>query len=561
MDHLFIDPYNWSTIEPLYLDLEKCDLELTQVEAWLQRWSKIEMVLHEASAQAYRMTTEDITNSEALKNYRHLMNEITPRAKSAAYVLKQRLLSIHDLQMNANMQELLRRFRCEIQLFHEENINLQSIINITAQEYMALTGSMTIIHEGLVITIPEAESLLEDGDRYVREKVWRFVTHRRMEDKQNIDSLFLKLFHLRRALASNKDLPDYRAYRWMEMNRLDYNPDDCFQLHNSIELEIVPLWLKMIQKRKNQLGLSVLRPWDMRAYPQNLSPLRPFTSVDRLQECIGYIFTELDPELSGLFKYICNGPLDLMARPGKAPGAYCYFLPISRHPYIFMNAVGTNQDIMTFLHETGHAFHALLSYHNHSLYWFTIDLPIEFAEVASQGLELLILPYLTSQQGGFYDEEEINQATFDELEGLIKSILWSTISDIFQHWLYVEASDNIGIDEINTKWAELINRFMPGIDWAGLEEVQRSDWHVVSHLFLLPFYMIEYAIAGVGALQLWEKAQHDLPATLEDYRTALSLGSSKSLPDLYASAGIRLAFDQLTIGKLARLITQHLRLE
>ena len=185
--------------------------------------------------------------------------------------------------------------------------------------------------------------------------------------------------------------------------------------------------------------------------------------------------------------------MDLDTRAGKALGGYCSTLPLRRQPFIFMNGVGTHDDVQTMLHEAGHAFHVFET--AELPYFWQLNPPMEFAEVASMSMELLASPYLTTKDGGFYTESEAARARIEYLETLVLFLPYMAVVDAFQHWVYThpeQASDPANCD---ITWDNLWDRFLPQIDYSALEEERVSGWHRKPHIFQVPFYYIEYGMA------------------------------------------------------------------
>ncbi len=552
-----INPYDWSTIEPHFNAL--CDAELApqDVPAWLSRWSDLEKIIAEAIAVASRAKSEDTTDEVAERSFRYLIEEIQPKAQVAAQALKLKLLAVPGFEPGPEHAELLRRFRNEADLFREANVPLQAELTVLVSEYDKIVGVMSVVIDGVELTLQQAEQRLLDPDRAVRETAWRAVHSRWLEDRAALDELFLKQLSLRRQLARNADLPDYRAFVWREYGRFDYSPDDCLTFHDAIEAEIIPLASRLLEMRREQLGIARLRPWDLGVDPASRPALQPFTDVAELEAGAARIFEQVDPELGVQFARLRDGFLDLGSRKGKAPSGYCSFFPVTGMPYIFLNAVGTHSDVQFLLHEGGHAFHALASSEHHDLIW-NHWAPMEFTEVGSMAMELLAAPYFEAERGGFYTTEEAARARREHLEGIVQFLPYMAVVDAFQHWIYAEAPLDVTAADLDAKWDELWKRFRPGVDWSGLEAERMTGWHRKVHIFTAPFYYIEYGLAQLGALQIWRNALENQAAALRAYRRALALGNTRPLPELFQAAGARLAFDRGTVGELAALIAAHL---
>lgn len=556
-----IDPASWEEIEPHYSQLLAEPISAETAEAWLTRWSDLEALIIEAQAVAFRAKTENTANAEAEQRYQHLMTVIQPKIEATNQKLKQKLLSVERLDAQPEYQELLRHLRSEATLFREANLPLQAEEQARSSSYYTITGAMTVALDGQELTIPEAEQRLLDPDRDRREQAWRAIANRRRRDHATLSALLLELIALRRRIAANAGCLDYRDYSWQRLKRFDYTPQDSQALHAAIEAEIVPLAARMANRRREQLGVDSLRPWDTRVDYAGRPALRPFTNGDELESGVARMLTRIDPELGEQFRRMGNGFLDLGSRKDKAVMGYQTFFPRSGMSYIFMNAVGTQLDVQILLHEVGHAFHALAASANQSLIWYIIDTPIEFKELASQALELLATPYYSREEGGFYSDEDARRALHEQIDIVVSSLRNIVAKDAFQHWIYTEAPREITSAELDTKYCELQQRFFPEEDWSGLEQERGMRWQIGPHVTALPFYMIEYTIALLGALQIWRHALADPQTALRRYRAALALGGSRPLPELYRTAGARMAFDRETVAELAQLIATQLELD
>ncbi len=371
-----------------------------------------------------------------------------------------------------------------------------------------------------------------------------------------LNEQYLALLALRRRIAANAGFDAYRDYSWLERGRYDYTPADAFAFHDAIEAEVVPVARRLYEARREALGLGSLRPWDLDVEVVEQPPLAPFQEAMELEEGCARIFHAIDPVLGEQFEGLRGGLLDLDSRANKAPGGYCRSLPVSQQSFIFMNAVGKHRNVQTLLHEGGHAFHNQHAYHL-PLVWMR-HAPMEMAEVASMGMEMLAQPFLEKAKGGFYGEADARRARVEHLEKIVLFLPYMAVVDAFQHWVYAEAPENVTANDLDATWARLWDRFMGGIDYSGLEAVKETGWHRKRHIFLYPFYYIEYGLAQVGALQLWRNALADPVEALAAYRRSLALGGTQPLPDLFEAAGIRFAFDKETLRGLMELVQAQL---
>ena len=547
--HEFVN-WSWVQIEPYFKDLLDRPLNATNVTRWLADWTRLADLLEETFSRLSVATTVDTTDEEAERRYKNFLDEIYPSAEAMEQKLKEKILA-SGLKPEG-FEVPLRNMRAQADLFREANLPLLSTEIKLSMEYDKISGSQTVAWDGQEITIQQMRPVLQETERARREKAWRLAAERQLADRETLNTLWQDLLELRLKIAENADKPDYRAYKWQQLMRFDYSPEDCRLFHQAIEVAVVPAAERIYEKRRQRLGVETLRPWDLDVDPLGRSPLRPFTSVDELQSTVESIFQHVDPQLGHYFGIMRKeGLLDLDNRKGKAPGGYCTEFNVVRRPFIFMNSVGLHDDVQTLLHEGGHAFHVFET--RNLLYNQQLEVAMEFAEVASMGMELLASPYLVKQQGGFYSQKEAARARIEHLEGAILFWPYMAVVDAFQHWVYenpAQASDPANCD---TQWAQLWERFMCGVDWSGLEQEMTTGWQRKLHIFQAPFYYVEYGLAQLGAMQVWRNALADQTAAVAAYRKALSLGGTVPLPQLFDAAGARFAFDVDTLGAAVEL--------
>ncbi|MEA3336986.1 MAG: M3 family oligoendopeptidase [Chloroflexota bacterium] len=552
-----VNPLDWETVQPYVDQLLAEPLGADSVEPWLKKWSGLVSVIDETEAQIYRDVTENTADEAAEERFKQYIEVILPQTSIANQALKQKLLSVEDYEPTGETAVLMQRFQTEADIFHEDNVPIESKLEMLGNDYNKIVGAMNIEWQGETETLPQAMQHLESRDRQTRKAVWRLIMERYLQDRDRLNELYLEMLPLRRQIAPTAGLSDFRAYRWQKLSRFDYTPEDCFTFHDAIEHEVVPLASELYRELAGQLQIDQVRPWDTQVDPYG-EPLHPFEDVAQLEAGAQRIFDNLDPVLGGYFAVMRDGYLDLESRPNKAPGGYCNEFPVSGKPYIFMNAVGTHQNVSTLLHEGGHAFHVMESQHQ-PLIW-NHNAQMEFCEVASMSMELLTAPYWRKEQGGFYQEADARRAQAQELKQTVFFLPYMAVVDAFQHWVYVDAPESVSSDELDAKWSDLLDRFMPGVDYSGFQAEKETGWHRKGHIFGVPFYYVEYGLAQLGALQVWRNALQDQSKAIADYRAALALGYTRSLPELFQVAGATFAFDRQIVGELMTLIRDQLAL-
>jgi oligoendopeptidase F len=376
-----------------------------------------------------------------------------------------------------------------------------------------------------------------------------------MDQRDALAGLFDKMYELRMQAARNAGFTNFRDYIFPAKFRFDYTPADCERFHDAVEQTVAPAVERVLDYRRQRLGLDRLRPWDLAVDPYREKPLYPFANATELVRKAKRVFDRVDPTLGREFQtMIDEGLLDLESRKGKAPGGYCETLHFHGRPFIFMNAVGLVDDVMTLLHEAGHAFHAFAS-HPLPLIWQRHP-GSEAAELASMSMEFLASSHLT-EPVGYFSSSEARSAWLEHLEDVLLSLVHIAAVDAFQTWIYTsnEGGDAAARDRA---WLRIRSRFERGVDWSGLERERTARWYRQLHIFMYPFYYIEYGIAQLGALQVWRNSLRDPATAVAQYRQALALGAVRSLPEIYQTAGARLTFDAASIGELVALLEEHI---
>jgi oligoendopeptidase F len=534
-------------VEPLTSD---------NLHSWMSRWSQLDCLVYEVYTRLYVATTVDTTDKQATSRFESYLENVYPAALTANQQLREKLLA-SGLEPE-NFFVPLRNFHAQTALYREANLPLLAELARLKQEYDRIVGAQTVIWDGEEKTLTQLSAVYFETDRVRREQAYRLAAERKLADRQALNDLWVKMLEIRIQLAANADLPGYTEYRWQELLRFDYTPEDCSRFRQAILDVIVPAAGRRYASRRARLGIETLRPWDLSVDPLNRPALRPYQTAAELLNKTSTIFHQVDPQLGAYFDTMqTEGLLDLENRKGKAPGAYCIDFPVAERPFIFMNGVGLHDDVQTLLHESGHAFHVFEI--THLPYKPQTDVPMEFAEVASMAMELLSAPYLTKTRGGFYSEPEVAQARVEHLSSALLFWPYMAVVDGFQHWVYTQPDQAKIPANCDTKWSELWDRFMPGIDYSGMEDHKATGWQRKLHIFEEPYYYVEYGLAQLGAVQVWHNSQQDLPGAVKNYRRALALGGTVPLPELYRTAGARFAFDADILHSAVNLIESTIK--
>ena len=495
-------------------------------------------------------------HQEYAEAYQYFVQQIQPHMAPYTDKLNRKIIDnsfLSELENETGYDIMIREMRKDIEIFRDENIPLFTEIQTEAQKYGQINGAMTVTVDGKEMTLQQAAVILQSTDREKRESVYHKIAERRLIDKDVLNELYNKLMGLRTQVAKNSGFPNFRDYMFKSMGRFDYTPQDCFDFHDSVLSEVVPLLDELAADRKSKLKLEALRPWDKAVDPLNREALKPFDGGKDLTEKTINCFSRLDPFLGQCLEIMKEmGHLDLESRKGKAPGGYNYPLSEIGVPFIFMNATSTLRDMVTILHEGGHAVHSFLT-RNLELTDFK-HTPSEVAELASMSMELISMDHWDV----FFDtEEDLKRAKIEHLEQIIETLPWVATVDKFQHWIYENPEHSVSDRE--KKWNEIFNAFSDTLtDWSGLSVNKDNLWHKQLHLYEVPFYYIEYGMAQLGAVAVWKNYKEDAKKGLEGYMNALKLGYTKSIPKVYEAANIKFDFSQGYIKELISFVKDNL---
>ena len=551
--------WNWGQIEPHAKELLRRKLTPSSVDGWLADWSALARLIAESFNRLYIRTTTHTNDKVGQARFRKYTEEVMPTAREFEQRMKERL--IKSGLRPRGMAVPLRRMRSDAVIYRPENLALRTKCEMLEAEYNELAGARSFEWDGENLNQAQVFGKLGDLDRGVRERAWRALAGCLESQRTENDRIWAQFLDLRQRMARNAGFKDYRSFHWRELARFDYTPQDCRIFHDGIARIVVPAVQRLAEKRKRGLALDTLRVWDdfwhLRPDSHGRPPLQPFRSAADLMTTAESVFSHVDPELAAYYRIMREeGLLDLEARSHKAQGGgYMAELPASKRAFIFTSAVGLHLDVVTHLHESGHAFHVFESAGWPCHYQSMQDyVPVDFVELGSIAMEFLGSPFLGQERGGTYTESQFAQARLEHLETTL--VWWPYIAtvDAFQHWVYENldaARDTRQCDEV---WASLCLAFMPHLDWTGIEDTLRVCWRLQDHIMTAPFYYIEYGLAQLGAVGVWANALKDPAGAVKAYRKALSLGNTASLPDLYKAAGVKFAFGAEELSRAVEII-------
>lgn len=548
---------NWDDLKPFFDKLSSQKIQSNQdLEDLILHYSEVISMFSEQYARAYINMTCHTDKQDFVRTYETFSSEISPKVEVASNELQKKISNsdfFADLPA-ARYTQLKQSLKRDLEMFHAENVPLDAELSKLVSEYEQLAGSIVVTVDNEEITLPKAGVFLESNNRNERQKYWSAIQQARYSRKAEHDELLNKMIQLRHKVSQNAGYSNFRDYQHDHMHRFDYTVSDVLKFHDAIEKHVTPLVKNITKNHMQKLGLTTVdyRPWDSTGKPITEKPLKPFQTVNDLLNHTIDIFTEIKPEFGANLKTMrSNSMFDLESRKAKAPGGYNYGLQVTGMPFIFMNAAGTHRDVVTLMHEGGHAMHTFLT-NSEPLIQYR-NTPSEMAETASMSMELLS----SSHWNRFYSDDDLKRARREHLEGTIDVFPWVATVDCFQHWLYTNPEHSAS--ERDLAFEKIFDRFGTGlVNWSGFENIKRNLWQKQLHIFSVPFYYIEYAIAQIGALQIYRNYRKDPKQGIHDYVTGLSLGSSRPLPEVWRAMNIKFDFSEQTIRDLMLFVGEEL---
>lgn len=547
----------WELVLPYFEQLSQTEINsLDDLIAFCQNRSELESYLSENFAWRYIKMSCDNQNEAHQQSYQQFVNEIMPNASVFEDAWNNKVMqSPFAAELpEAGYSIMMRGLKKSIEIFREENIPLFTELQNLQTQYGAATGALMVEIDGEEKTLQQANAYLESNDREKRQEVYEKVSGARLAIQENLDDLFNQLVNKRHQVSLNAGFANYRDFAFASLGRFDYTPADCFEFHAAVAKTVVPMINRQAQKRKAGLSLEQLKPWDKAVDILGREPLKPFETGEELLTKTIEVFDRMDPFLGNCLKEMVKlNRFDLDSRKGKNPGGYNYPLEESGFPFIFMNAAGQVRDMVTLLHEGGHAVHSILT-KDLALNAFR-NFPSEVAELASMSMELITMEHWDAY---FADPKAAKRAKIKHLEDILDTLPWVATIDAFQHWIYENPSHTPA--DRSQAWNRIYGQFSDTItDWNGLEDVKTKLWQKQLHLFEVPFYYIEYAIAQLGALAVWRNYCQNPTQALDQYLQALSLGYTKPIKEIYATAGIEFNFSQAYIQELMDFLAQKIQ--
>ncbi len=547
---------SWNDLKPYFEKLlNQNPTSIQDLEELIKNYSDVLRVHEEQNGRAYISMTCQTDSKEALARYEKFQDEINPQVSLYSNNVEEKIRENpywKDLPAQ-RYHQYQKSVEKKLSLFRKENVPLYAELSKLGTEYSQTAGSLMVTIDGKEMTIPQAQSLLHSENRNQRYTVWKAVQDTRLQVKEKCDGIMNAMVSLRNKVALNAGYSNFRDYQHDCLHRFDYSPQDVLTLHAAIKKQVRPLAEKILAQRAKQLGvLEDFRPWDTEGEAPGTQALTPFSSSEEFLNKTIQVFEKVHPEFGQNLKVMKEEKLfDLETRKGKAPGGYNYPLAVTNKPFIFMNSAGTHRDLVTLMHEGGHAMHSFLTAAEPLIFYQ--NTPMEMAETASMSMELIS----SSHWNIFYNETDCLRARQEHLEDIVLTFPWFAVVDSFQHWLYL--NPNHSVTERDLMFRNLMEEHNPSIiNWKGYEKYLENIWQKQLHIFEVPFYYIEYAIAQLGALQVYRHFLKNPQNAIDKYRLGLSQGSTKSLPEIWKLMNIEFNFSASMLEDLMSFVEEEL---
>ncbi len=415
--------------------------------------------------------------------------------------------------------------------------------NKYASDYQKLVASAQIEFDGKTYTLAGLEDKMNDKDREVRKRAHKAYWGWFAEHEKELGEIYDKLVKIRTRMARKKGYDNYIPLGYLRMMRLDYNKDDVEVYRKNVLKDVVPVCMDLYRKQAARLGYDgdTLPVWDEKVEFESGNPRPKYQDKELVNKALN-MYKELSPETGEFFQAMVDDELmDLNAKPGKAAGGYCTSLADYKRPFIFANGNGTSHDVETLTHEAGHAFQ----------YWSSKDIfppelawpTMESAEIDSMSMEFFTWPWMKS-----IFEEDTDKYYFSHLSGAVKFLPYGVLVDHFQHEVY--ANPDWTPDERMTCWRRLEKQYLPQKDYEEIDFLERGGWWMRQlHIFLNPFYYIDYTLAQVAALQFWARMQKEDPKAFEDYKKVCAAGGTLPFRGLIELANLKVPFEEGCLGE------------
>lgn len=434
--------------------------------------------------------------------------------------------------------------------FSKDVIEDMQLENKLASQYQKLIASAKIKFDGEERTLAQLAPFVTSLDRDVRKRASEAKFKFYVENEAEIDRIFDELVKVRTKIAKKLGYNNFVELGYMRMNRFDYNKDMVENFRKQVEEYIVPINNKLYERQAKRLGLDKLSYYDEKFEFLSGNPI-PKGDSKWIVNNAKTMYSELSEETNEFFTFMVENELmDLLAKKGKAAGGYCESFPEYKSPFIFSNFNGTAGDVDVLTHEAGHAFQCYRSSWIEMLecQWPTM----ESCEIHSMSMEFFAWPWMN-----LFFKEEADKYRFYHLGDAVKFIPYGITVDEFQHFVY--ENPEATPDERKAAWRRIEKKYLPHKNYDECDFLERGCWWFQqNHIFLSPFYYIDYTLAQICALQFWKKDRENHENAWKDYLNLCNVGGTKTFLGLVDYANLKSPFENGCVESIVGEVDKYL---
>ncbi len=565
--HITIEPYkylkegfnieDWNQVRASLEELEAENINsMEQLEHFIAHYNELLDEIHNKDTQNYVKLSLDTGNKELNRKQSEYFEMIITNSKPYSFNIEKKIYESNYLSKLSERYDNYRKIiERNIKCYSDTNLALFEEEQSLCLKYRKAISNIALCYEDEEKTISQMQKILKEASSDKRERIWKQIMSSWIDNKELLDNTFSQILSIRNQISKNSGYTDYTEYMSKIRNRFEYGVDDLKLLHNSVEEIVVPALRKINGIRKTKLSVKSLFPWDAdNNIDSNL--LIPFRTIDDLISKTYKVLEKINPRFAVAFKKMVDtGNIDLGVRKGKTPGGFCFPIDRSGMCFICMNVTGSSVEANILVHEAGHGIHSLAHSDEIVREYRMFDGPGELAEFPPKTMELLAMDYYDE----YYDSiENIKQARKERLIDILVSLRRYIVIDSLEQWLYSNPEHTV--QERSKFVSSLEDRFNIGIDWTGLDEEKSVWWYKEQLMIIQPLYVISYAIAQLGALDVYRNYRQNREKTIASFEASLKLGFSRSIGEIYEAAGGKLDFSKEYIRKLVDFILEEIEI-
>lgn len=518
---------------------------IDELEKWLVDFSHFKDLANESILKDYIEFLCSNGDERAKQKYIYAVKEIKPIIQKYEYKLDEIFLNNKFRRnLSSNYDILIQRKLNNMQLFCLRNKNLEAQEIQLINKYYDTISKININWYGENKSLKQMSQYIRSSDRKVREKAWNLNQDAIIENADVLDRIMEKIIRIRHEKAINIKLSNYISYNQLQSNiitNIDYDT-----LYKAVSKYVVPICNELHKEHMRNLELSDFKPWDVNVLNNTkVVYKKSYSTTQDIVNIVAKIFEDIDDEFSNIIKQMyLNGKIYIEHSKKNPLGSFCIYLPNSKTSYIYINSKENNDDMFTLIHECGHFIHNTLASRLAipEYRYITRD----YGEFASMSIELITMDEWSKI---YENKKDLNEAKKKYLGGIVEFLSWAVTINIFEEWIYNNPTSTIS--ERNKEFSKIAKQYSGDcVEWDRYEMYFMHRWKAQPHIFQSPFYYINYFISQIGALQIWKKYKQNREETLKNFKKALELGSSKSLEEVYHTAGVELEFSENTIKEL-----------